>query len=157
MLTSKNAALAVLVIAAATIIGAWIFEFAGYAPCPLCLQQRWAYYALIPLAAIAATAAPARRPILGLMVPIAIASMIFGIYHSGVEWKWWRGPGTCAGSLDAGTLLPSLDNTPVISCEDAALRIFGLSLAGWNAVISLAMAVIAAMGFRNYGSSSVSQ
>jgi disulfide bond formation protein DsbB len=157
MLTPRNAALAVLIIAAATIIGAWIFEYAGYAPCPLCLQQRWAYYALIPLAAIAATAAPARRPVLGLIVLVAIASMIFGIYHSGVEWKWWPGPGTCAGSLDSGTLLPTLDNTPVISCEDAALRIFGLSLAGWNAVISFAMAVIAAMGFRNYGSSSVSQ
>ncbi|NJM29076.1 MAG: disulfide bond formation protein B [Rhizobiales bacterium] len=157
MLTPRNAAIAVILIAAAAIIGAWNLEFAGYSPCPLCLQQRWAYYALIPLAAIAAGVAPIRRPLLGLMVLIGIASMIFGVYHSGVEWKWWPGPGTCGGSLDAGTLLPSLDNTPVISCEDAAIRIFGLSLAGWNAVISLAMAMIAAMGFKNYGSSSVSQ
>jgi disulfide bond formation protein DsbB len=157
MLTPKNAALAVLIIAAATIIGAWIFEYASYAPCPLCLKQRWAYYALIPLAAIAFAVTPARRPLLAVMALIGIASMVFGIYHSGVEWKWWPGPDTCGGGTLSGDLLPTLDNTPVVACDEAALRIVGLSLAGWNAVISLAMAAIAAMGFRNYGSSSVSQ
>lgn len=155
-LSPRQAALLVCAIAAATIIGAWIFEYFGYAPCPLCLKQRWAYYALIPLAAIAAAASPIRRPLLGLMVLVAIASAVFGAYHSGVEWKWWPGPSTCAGGggLDG---LPDLTNTPSVSCEDAAIRIFGLSLAGWNAVISAAMAAIAFAGFRNYGSSSVSQ
>ena len=157
-LSARNAALAVLVIATATIAGAWIFEYLGYAPCPLCLQQRWAYYAGIPLALAVAVIAPASprtaRAGLVLLGLLWIGSAVFGAYHAGVEWKFWLGPDTCVGSLTG--ILPDLSK-PVIACDEAAVRILGLSLAGWNALISLAMAGIAVAGARHQGSSSVSQ
>lgn len=157
-LSVRNAALAVFVIATATIAGAWIFEYLGYAPCPLCLKQRWSYYAGIPLALVIAVIAPgngrAARAGLVLIGLLWIGSAVFGAYHAGVEYKWWPGPDTCGGSLSGA--LPDLSK-PVVACDEAALRIFGLSLAGWNAVISLAMAAVALAGLRYQGSSSVSQ
>lgn len=160
MLSSLSPRQSLSIIAAvafATIAGAWIFEFYGYAPCELCLKQRWAYYAAIPLALVL-LAAPANlaRKGLNVLALLWAASMVFGIYHSGVEWKWWQGPSTCGqgGGLTGG--LPDLTKT-VVLCTEAAIRIFGLSLAGWNAVISLALAVVALRGARDYGSSSVSQ
>ena len=157
-LTPRRAAILLFVIALATILGAWFFEAMGYAPCPLCLKQRWAYYAAIPLALlIALLAKPGfsyARHGLVLLGLIWIGSAIFGAYHAGVEWKFWVGPTTCGGAIGGG--LPDLSK-PVISCEDAAIRIFGLSLAGWNVVISAALAGLAFAGVRRQGSSSVSQ
>lgn len=157
-LSVRNAALAVAAIATATIAGAWIFEYLGYAPCPLCLKQRWLYYAGIPLALAVAAMAPAKagaaRAGLVLIGLLWIGSAVFGAYHSGVEWKFWPGPDTCGGDLSG--ILPDLSK-PVVACDEAAVRILGLSLAGWNVVISLAMAAIALKGARDQGSSSVSQ
>ncbi len=131
----------------AVLAGAWIFQWAGYEPCDLCYKQRWGYYAGVPLALL-----------LGLMNPpwikwgllllflILIGNMIFGIFHSGVEWKWWDGPSTCgAGGLSTG--LPDLTK-PAVLCNEAAIRILGLSLAGWNAVISAGLAVVVFRGLR---------
>jgi disulfide bond formation protein DsbB len=157
-LTPRRAALIIFVVALATILGAWLFQYFGYAPCPLCLKQRWAYYGAIPLALVAFLLADrnaaAAKGILYLVALIWIASMIFGIYHAGVEWKWWPGPDTCGGDISGG--LPDLSG-PVIRCDEAAIRILGLSLAGWNAVISLFLALLAFLGARAQGSSSVSQ
>ena len=159
-LTPRRAALLVLAIALATIIGAWVFEYAGYAPCELCLLQRWAYYAAIPLAAVVALLAPTRPEIaragLVLLAVIWLGSMVFGIYHSGVEWKWWLGPSTCGSQAGFSGGLPDLGK-PVILCDTAAIRILGLSLAGWNALISLGLALVSLAGARSQGSSSVSQ
>ena len=148
-------------VALATILGAWIFEYFGYAPCELCLMQRWAYYAGVPLALVAALLAPryARLAKAGLVLlaVLWLGSMVFGIYHAGVEWKWWLGPNTCGNQAGfTGGGLPDL-SAPVILCDTPAIRILGLSLAGWNAVISLGLALVAIAGLRNQGSSSVSQ
>jgi disulfide bond formation protein DsbB len=159
MLTSlspRNALLLLLVVSIATIAGAWIFEAAGYLPCELCLMQRWAYYAAIPLTAVLLVAAPLQRAGLYLLALLWIGSMIFGIFHSGVEWKWWAGPTACTGSGGLSTGLPDL-SSPVVMCDQPAIRILGLSLAGWNAVISLGLALVALAGARSHGSSSVSQ
>lgn len=159
-LTPQRAALIVFAVALATIIGAWIFEYFGYPPCELCLKQRWAYYAGVPLAVIVAVLAPAHtglaRAGLGVLALLWFASMIFGIYHSGVEWKWWAGPATCGAQAGFSGGLPDL-SAPVVLCDTPAIRIFGLSLAGWNAVISLAMTLVALAGLKRHGSSSVSQ
>jgi len=160
MLSSLSPKQALVIIAAtafATIAGAWIFEYFGYAPCELCLKQRWAYYAAVPLAVLL-IAAPAgvQRNGLYLLALIWFGSMVFGIYHSGVEWKWWAGPSSCTGSGGLTGGLPDLTE-PVVMCDTPAIRIFGLSLAGWNAVISLGLAWLAWRGARAYGSSSVSQ
>lgn len=158
-LTPVHYALVIFAIALATIVGAWIFQVAGYAPCPLCLEQRWAYYAAIPLALLVAIVASKNLTLAKygfiLLAVIWGGSAVFGIFHSGVEWGWWPGPTTCAGDLSSG--LPDLTSTPVVRCDEAAIRILGLSLAGWNAIISAALAIIALKAIRAQGSSSVSQ
>ena len=75
-----------------------------------------------------------------------------GVYHAGVEWGFWAGPGACTGQYAAPAstddFLKSLEAGPSVRCDEAAIRIVGLSLAGWNALASLAIAAIAAMGAR---------
>ena len=159
-LTSSRAAQIIFAVALVTIVGAWVFEYFGYAPCELCLMQRWAYYAAIPLAFGVALMAPYSVSLakagLALLLALWLASMIFGFYHSGVEWKWWPGPSTCGQQEGFSGGLPNL-SAPVVLCDTPAIRILGLSLAGWNALISLGLALVAAAGLKAQGSSSVSQ
>ena len=142
----------VFVIALATILAALAFEhFGGYAPCPLCLQERYAYYFGV-LASLAAWGA-ARFGLTGaariLLVLIALAFMAnaaVGVYHAGAEWKWWPGPETCAGGFDLTWGQGGIVETPVIRCDEAPWHFLGLSFAGWNAVVSALLAVLAAFG-----------
>jgi disulfide bond formation protein DsbB len=151
------AAIAAAAIAAATILGVYFFEYVlHYKPCPLCLTQRIPYYVAIPIAtavAIAAHLGTGWRLLAGGLVLVAIAMLIsagLGVYHSGVEWKWWAGPSDCSGPVTsfgtAGSLLQTIETTPVVRCDEAAWRLFGLSLAGYNALISVAIAGIAIWG-----------
>lgn len=140
--------------AGAIILAALLFEhLGGYAPCPLCLQQRYAYYAGIPLAFIAlvALSAEQRRLAAALFLVVALAFLInagLGVYQSGAEWGWWPGPETCAGGAgvvsNAGDLLSSLEATRVVRCDEASWRFAQLSFAGWNAVLSLILSILAA-------------
>jgi disulfide bond formation protein DsbB len=159
-LSPRRAAVLIFAVALGTIGGAWIFEYLGYAPCELCLWQRWSYYAAIPIALLVALSAHGRpelaRAGLGLLAVLWLGSMVFGIYHAGVEWKWWLGPSTCGSQAGFSGGIPDL-GAPVILCDTAAIRILGLSLAGWNALISLGLALVAVAGLRRQGSSSVSQ
>jgi disulfide bond formation protein DsbB len=151
------AALAITVIAAATLGGAWFFQLVlDIRPCPLCLEQRYAYYLAIPLAALTALAASRDAPralVLGglmFLALAAIANAALGAYHSGVEWGFWQGPTDCTGPVgnlgSAGTLLERLDTVKVIRCDEVQWRFLGLSLAGYNVLISLLMAAIAGWG-----------
>jgi disulfide bond formation protein DsbB len=157
---AQMAALAIQIIAAATLAGAWFFQLVlDIRPCPLCLEQRYAYYLIFPLAALLAFAASKRapRPLLlagfGIVVLAALANAWLGGYHAGVEWKFWQGPTDCSGPLvdlgSAGTLLQRLDTVKVIRCDEVQWRFLGLSLAGYNVLISLLMAAIAAWGFKS--------
>lgn len=153
-LSRRQILLVIFSITTAIIIGAYGFEYMGYAPCELCLMQRYAYYAVIPLSLIFSLLDP-KSQTTGLYVigAIMLGSMIFGIYHSGVEWKWWEGPTTCTGGGFGGGL-PDLSKKAVM-CDQPAIRIIGLSLAGWNAIIS---ACVSGLAFgKAYGSSSASQ
>jgi disulfide bond formation protein DsbB len=153
-----TASLAVTLIAAATIAGAWFFQLVlGIVPCPLCLEQRYAYYLAIPLGLLIALAVRrgAPRPLLlaGLAI-LALASLAnawLGAYHSGVEWGFWKGPTDCSGPVvnlgSATDLLSRLDTVKVVRCDEVQWRFLGLSLAGYNLLISLLMAAIAAWGF----------
>ncbi len=141
MLTQRQTLLAIFAITAAVLIGAWGFEYFGYAPCELCLMQRYAYYAVIPLSLLFSFLDPKlQRGGLYLVGLIMLGSMIFGIYHTGVEWKFWEGPATCTGAVTGG--LPDLTKKAVM-CDQPAIRILGLSLAGWNAIVSAAVSVLA--------------
>ena len=150
-------ALTVGVIAAATLAGAWYFQLVlGLQPCPLCLEQRYAYYLAVPLAAAIVLAASlhAPRPLLvgglAILALAALANAVLGTYHAGVEWGWWAGPTDCTGPLTdlnaGGSLLNQLNSIHVVRCDEAAWRFLGISLAGYNALISLVLAAIALGG-----------
>jgi disulfide bond formation protein DsbB len=150
---TRVASLTVLAIAAATIAGALASQHIfGLAPCKLCLQQRWPYYVGVPLAAFAAVLprSEGRRMTLGLLALIFLGSAGLAGYHAGIEWGFWLGPADCGGgtapSGSVDDLLKGLGSTRIVSCTDAAWRFLGLSLAGWNALVSLALAAIAATG-----------
>ena len=152
-----TAALAIAVVASATLAGAWFFQLVlDIRPCPLCLEQRYAYYLAAPLGFLVALVASrdGPRPVLlaglALLLLAALANAWLGSYHAGVEWKFWQGPTDCSGPVvdlgSAGTLLQRLDTVKVIRCDDVQWRFLGLSLAGYNVLISLLMAAIAAWG-----------
>jgi disulfide bond formation protein DsbB len=156
--TSLRIALAILLIAAGSIASAWTFQALGFAPCDLCLKERLPYYVGMALAGAACLLAwrgpaallPAAFGFIGL---IFAASAIFGAYHAGVEWGFWPGPKDCTGPLDhtrsVNDFLIQLQTVKIVRCDAAALRIFSLSLAGWNAVISAALGLLAAAGLRS--------
>ena len=141
---------------AATLIGAWIFQYGfGYPPCPLCLEQRIPYYIGIPLAFVVALAAFRKAPrmiVAGGLVVLAglmLWNVYMGVFHAGVEWKWWLGPAECTGTPEfggAGGFLNRLQTINITRCDEAAWRFLGLSLAGYNALISAALAAIALWG-----------
>jgi disulfide bond formation protein DsbB len=153
---ARTASAVVFAVAATTILAALAFEhLGGYAPCPLCLEQRYAYYFAVPASGAALLLAQGSTMSLArvLLVLIAVTFLVnagLGIYHAGIEWKWWEGPDTCAGETaiewSIGGLAAQLENPRVIACGEAAWRFLGLSFAGWNAVISAGLAAIAAFG-----------
>ena len=151
------ASLAIMLIAAATLSGAWFFQLVlEILPCPMCLEQRYAYYFAVPFAALVAVAAAKGAPRgvvlagLAILALAALSNVVFGSYHAGVEWKLWPGPTDCAGSGfnpgKAGSLFDNLDKVKVIRCDEVQFRFLGISLAGYNALISALMAAIAAWG-----------
>jgi disulfide bond formation protein DsbB len=151
------AAAATGLIAAATLAGAWFFQLVlDIQPCPLCLEQRYAFYLQLPLAVLLAIAAWQRAPrgllVAGLAV-LALAALGnagLGAYHAGVEWRFWPGPTDCSGPVvnlgSAGSLLDRLSTVKVIRCDEVQFRFLGISLAGYNVLISLAIAAIAGWG-----------
>ncbi len=154
------AAAIVAAVGALTLIGAWVFQYGlGLPPCPLCLEQRYAYYVSVPLAAMVmlGLSVNSSRKVFVLAFLAIVAAMLWnaglGVYHSGIEWKWWDGPQDCSGQVNslgtAGSLLQRMQEERVVRCDEAAWRFLGLSLAGYNALISLALAAAAGWGARH--------
>ena len=153
-------AFAVLAIAVLTIAGAFAFQAAGYAPCELCLKERLPYYAAMAVAAASIPVAwrgprAAAVACFGLLAAIFLCSAAFGVYHAGVEWGAWAGPTDCTGALPPATsnadFLRQLRTIKVVRCDAVAIRVLGLSLAGWNGVVSLGAAGVALGGLRALG------
>jgi len=154
------AAAAAIVIAAcgaATVLGAYYLQYGlHYVPCELCLKERVPYFAAIPLALVVALAAWRRAPrpvIVGglvLLALIMLAGVGLGAYHAGVEWGFWPGPTECSGGTSnfgsASGLLDTINQTRLVPCNVAAFRFLGISLAGYNALISAALAALALWG-----------
>jgi disulfide bond formation protein DsbB len=148
-------ALAILSIAVASIAGALLFEAFGYAPCELCLKERIPYYAAIPIAGLALLfaargSATLLRAAFAVLAVVFAASAILGAYHAGIEWGLWPGPKECSGPLKQARSVEDfwrqLQSVKVARCDIPALRILGLSLAGWNALISVLLAWLATLG-----------
>ncbi len=137
-------------LSAALLLGAIGFQYlARLPPCEMCLWQRWPHLAAAVLGLVGgwAVSRQARRhnlaaPLAFLTALLVAVSGLIAAYHAGVEWHWWPGPSRCTGS--AFRLNGALDlDAPVVMCDHAAWRLFGLSLAGYNALISLGAAIAA--------------
>ena len=141
----------------AILAAVWIFQALGYAPCELCLTQRYAFYAAAPLALLTAflasrSAHGLARAGFALLAVVFAANAVLAAYHVGVEYHWWPGPTACTGaltgSLNVNDLVSALNSTKVVRCDEVQLRIAGLSLAGWNVVASAVLAAYAALAAR---------
>ncbi|MCJ2018883.1 disulfide bond formation protein B [Methylobacterium sp. E-065] len=146
----KTASLWLVIISAATLGAVLVMQYGyGYSPCKLCLTERLPYYAAVPLGLIALFA-PERiaRMALGLAALGLLYGAGIGVYHAGAEWGFWPGPTDCGGGTGAnpgqvGDFLNTLQTTKVVDCSVAALRVLGVSLAGWNALLAFLLASLA--------------
>ena len=113
-------------------------------PCDLCITQRWFHaliisYSLIAILILEKNLITDKLILIGLSLTW-IASSIAGLYHFGIEMKFWSGPDECSSSIDfSKDLLKYLLNKSPIKCDEVMFNIFGLSLAGWNALMSFVM------------------
>lgn len=132
--------------AAALLLGAYGFEYiGGFAPCELCLLQRWPP-AIAIVIGVLALIRPAPLLLLAGAATMAV-SAAFGAYHTGVQQHWWPGPAACTGSGDIGSLTPEqlmaqIMTAPVVRCDEVDLVIFGIPMPVWNVAASLALCVL---------------
>lgn len=132
---------------------AWGFQLiGGYIPCKLCLEQRIPYYIGLPMAALGLLLLFTERKGLAALVLLCVAVVFaygagLGIYQAGAEWQFWDGPNDCGGGsaapASAANMLQALQSSRVVSCTEASWRMVGLSFAGWNAVASIGLALLA--------------
>ena len=136
----------------ALLLGALGFQYlGGYPPCEICHWQRWPHIAsaLIGLGGWGLVQAGAidrkwAAPIAWIAVICVAVSGGIGVYHAGIEWHWWKGPQACTGPRFEFT--GTIDfNARVVMCDRAAWRLFGISMAGYNAALSLGAAALAAL------------
>lgn len=146
----RRARMLALLLPAALLAGAWGSQLIGHLyPCEMCHWQRWPHYAALPLALLAFFV-PQRSVAKGLVIVaavlIAVSGMI-GVAHAGVEYHWWNGFTACTQTVDLRGLGPAdrlaaLMKAPVVRCDTAQWTFAGISLAGYNAILSLGGAVL---------------
>ena len=114
----------------------------GLYPCEMCWWQRWPHFAAIALALLS-TAAEPKRAWIALAALAVLASGLIGGYHAGVEYDWWEGLTACANTArsDGGNAMDAILNAPVVRCDQAPWSLLGISLAGWNFLVSTASAL----------------
>lgn len=136
---------------AGLLAAAFGFEYlGGLAPCKLCLWQRWPHAAVV-LFSLLGLAGFRYAAVLTLIVLSAATTAIIAGYHVGVEYHLWAGPASCSSALDGDStaaLLDSLLATPVVRCDEVVWSFAGLSMAGWNMVISICLTAFALAAWR---------
>ncbi len=148
-----------MMFSAAILAGAHAFEtFGRLAACPLCLRQREVYWAAIAIAAIGLIVIRFMRhprmtmTLNTILCLVFITSAVIAGYHAGVEWHLWKGPEGCAAgasNLPASAAEIDLDQRfAIASCTEAAWRMFGISMAGYNVLISIGLAFLSAISAR---------
>lgn len=119
--------------------GAFLFQALGYAPCAMCLWQRWPHAAAILIGLIALNVPGRILPVLGAIATAFTGAI--GVYHTGVERDWWEGPSSCtggAGGLEglSGADLLSTEGASIVMCDQVSWEFLTLSMASWNAIFS---------------------
>lgn len=150
-----------LMIAMAATVGTALgFQYiGGYLPCKLCYEQRIPFYIGVPVMAVAVLTSLMHWPAWMTRALLLVGGLLMawglymGVYHAGVEWAWWPGPTDCGVAVDlppatggSGGILDDIDTIIPPSCDKAALRILGLSFAGWNVLASVFLAAVAFFG-----------
>ncbi len=134
--------------------GAYYFQYVvGLPPCDLCYLQRWPHMVAIA-AGLLALACFARPRLALVLVAVAVAALAatsaIGVYHAGVEYHWWLGPQACSGTVPHGLspeeLRKYLFSAKMVRCDQPAWAMWGISMAGWNAILSAALAFVLAGG-----------
>lgn len=157
-LTLRSAALMVFAASAAILLGAFVFQYVdGLQPCILCWWQRYPYMATIVLSLAAAAIAPTRPPLARTLLGLSAVAFLVGAgiaaFHVGVEQHWWAGTAECganfgpAGSVDE--LRRRLLAQSVVRCDEVVWSLFGISMAGYNFLLSLALAGFAVHAVRS--------
>lgn len=133
----KRARLLALLVPAGLLIGAYLFQYVGdLPPCEMCWWQRYPHFAAAGIAALSFALTPSKARPLVLLAALAIAiSGGIGVFHAGVEQGWWEGLTTCTAG--GAMTLDELMNQPLIRCDQIPWSLFGISIAGWNAILSL--------------------
>jgi disulfide bond formation protein DsbB len=135
---------AALIIPGALMAGALGSQYiGGLVPCEMCMWQRWPHYAAIGLAALAFVVP--QRALVWLTALAILISGGIGVFHAGVEYHWWEGLTQCSqvpGSGGGGDILANIMKTPMVRCDEAQWTLFGISLAGYNAIVSIGGALL---------------
>jgi len=138
-------------VALGLILGALAFQYiGGYPPCEMCHWQRWPHIAAVVVGLggglLVETGLLDRKlalPLAVLAVALVAGSGALGVYHAGVEWRFWPGPAACTSAYVPGQVVDLTHFGRVPLCDRAAWRLFGISMAGYNALVSLGSAAVA--------------
>jgi len=127
------------------LIGALLFQYVGdMAPCKMCYWQRYPHVGAIVIAGIILITGIGVFAVLGLLSALITAGI--GGFHAGVERGWWEGPQSCTSTsinnLSTEELLAQIMSAPMVRCDEIPWQMFGLSMAGWNMVVSICLAVL---------------
>jgi disulfide bond formation protein DsbB len=143
----RTARLIALLLPAALLAGAWGSQLFGLVPCEMCHWQRWPHYAAVGVAVLAFLPLP--RPVQMLFVLFAgvliAVSGAIGVFHAGVEYHWWQGITACTAPVGHGDAMDILNQAlrrPLVRCDVPQWTLFGISLAGFNAILSLGGAAV---------------
>ncbi len=130
----------------ALLAGAFLFQSLGYAPCEMCLWQRWPHAAAIVLGGLALTFG--NRIFVGLGGLAALTTCVLGFYHSGVEQHWWAGPSSCTGGGPITGDLLAPEGPRLIMCDQISWAFAGLSMPTWNGILSLGLVILWIAAYR---------
>jgi len=144
MTSFQKARALALLIPAALLAGAWGFQLIGHLyPCEMCHWQRWPHYAALPIALLAFVPGMPQRPLVALAAIAIAVSGAIGVAHAGVEYHWWQGFTPCTSTFSSGgDTLTAIMNAPVVRCDAPQWTFAGISLAGFNAIVSLGGALV---------------
>ena len=151
LMTPKHLALAAGLGSAALLIGALGFQYlGGLAPCKMCLWQRYPHLAAVAICLV--FYAFQNRVVAAIGAAASLTTAGIGFYHAGVEQGWWAGPNSCTSSAIEGLSTEDLINqimaAPMARCDEIPWALWGVSMAGWNAVLSLALMGLWLMALR---------